>query len=207
MTTRLSDGTVRELMPNGASQHVTWENRHHFARLVLGTRLAESAAQLGAIRKGFNTVVPVRSLQLLHWKELEELVCGSPNIDVEALRRHTLYRGVLSASHPVVQTLWEVLREMSQRERQQFVRFCWGRGRLPVRDSDWTQPFTLTVLNASGTTKPDDLLPVSHTCFHQLDIPLWSNKAVMRSKILYAAANCKAIDADFEADRSAMAGL
>ncbi|KAA0163733.1 hypothetical protein FNF28_04123 [Cafeteria roenbergensis] len=207
MVTRLSDGSLRELVPGGSSQRVTWENKEDFARRVVATRLSESAPQLRAIRRGFNTVVPIRCLQLLHWRELEELVCGSPTIDVEALRRHTVYRGAFSATHPVVQAFWEVLRGMSQPERQQFVRFCWGRGRLPLRDSDWTQPFNLTAMSASSTSTADQLLPVSHTCFHQLDLPMYSSAKTMRSKLLYAIANCRAIDADFEADRGAMSAL
>jgi hypothetical protein len=36
-------------------------------------------------------VVPLPMLALFSWYDLELLVCGNPVIDVEALRRHTVY--------------------------------------------------------------------------------------------------------------------
>ena len=42
-------------------------------------------------------------------------------------------------------------------------------------------------------------LPISHTCFFQLELPKYSSKAVMRTKLVYAIHNCRAIDADYDA--------
>jgi len=62
-----------------------------------------------SIAKGLNQVVPARMLSLFNWYDLEVLVCGNPNIDVEALRRHTVYQGGLSASSDVVKYFWKTL--------------------------------------------------------------------------------------------------
>ena len=37
-------------------------------------------------------------------------------------------------------------------------------------------------------------LPVAHTCFFQLDLPNYSNDAVMAEKLRYAMYNCCSID-------------
>jgi len=39
-------------------------------------------------------------------------------------------------------------------------------------------------------------LPVSHTCFFHIELPSYSNKEIMREKILYAISHCTAIDLD-----------
>ena len=42
----------------------------------------------------------------------------------------------------------------------------------------------------------DGLLPVSHTCFFSLELPAYSSKEVLKTKLLYAMRNCPAIDGD-----------
>jgi hypothetical protein len=47
------------------------------------------AAQIGAMRAGFLTVVPRVALQVCTWKDLEDRVCGEAHIDFGVLRNHT----------------------------------------------------------------------------------------------------------------------
>jgi hypothetical protein len=47
------------------------------------------------------------------------------------LQRHTRYRGNLTDAHPHVQFFWDVLEEFNQTQRRAFLRFVWGRERLP----------------------------------------------------------------------------
>jgi len=45
------------------------------------------------------------------------------------------------------------------------------------------------------------VLPVAYTCMFQLNLPYYSSKKELRSKLLYAVANCTAIDLDGNIDR------
>ena len=75
----------------------------------------------------------------------------------------------------------------------------WGRNRLPLHDDDWQQPFTIHPLTRGPRGgRLDDMLPTAHTCFFSLDLPLYSSFARLRSKLLFAVANCQAIDTDFD---------
>lgn len=79
-TTQLTGGTEVELIPGGSEQFVSPEDVGRFTELVIATRLGESARQCRAIRKGFNTVVPLGMLSLFGWREVELLVssfCGT----------------------------------------------------------------------------------------------------------------------------------
>ena len=45
-------------------------------------------------------------------------------IDLEALRKHTLYRGLSSGSQ-LAKNLWKCLESFNTEERQMFLRFVW----------------------------------------------------------------------------------
>ena len=75
-------------------------------------------------------------LNLLTWRELETLVCGKPILDVELLRLNTIYRGC-SESDPVIEFFWKGLTEFSPEERSMYLRFVWGRSRLPLTSKDF----------------------------------------------------------------------
>jgi hypothetical protein len=141
---------------------VTWEQREEFCRLSIETRLHECDLQVRALRKGLNRVVPANMLSLFSAYDLELLICGNPVIDLDVLRKHTIYQGLAPGS-PLVKYFWQTLESFTQAERQLFLRFVWGRSRLPVSESDWTQQFTLQPLRADG-----DVLPVAHTCVRSL---------------------------------------
>lgn len=174
------------LCERGAEKRVTFENAHEFAELVLQMRLQEASEQVRCIRAGLATVVPVGCLSLWSWRDLELLVCGNPVISLEVLRKHTTYEGYQEGDAPV-KYLWSTLESMGQADLASFVRFCWGRSRLPPAGSDqWEDGFQVCVANDI----PEDGLPRAHTCFFQLDLPRYRSRTAAAEKILYAVRNC-----------------
>jgi len=190
-TTRDSSGRTVELCPDGANRLVTFENALEYADLLEKQRLTEAGAAYAAIRKGMSAIVPMNLLYMFSWKQVETLVCGAADINVDVLKGNTAYDG-LSDSSPQIQMFWEVFREMSGKERSLFIRFVWGRSRLPA-GKDFKQ-FKITNKSVSGIV--DNYLPVSHTCFFTLDLPCYTCKQVMREKLVYAITHCQAIDLD-----------
>jgi len=87
------------------------------------------------------------------------------------------------------------MEEFSTAERSLFLRFVWGRTRLPRSIADFRgRDFVLQVLDKYNP--PDDFLPESYTCFFLLKIPRYSCKDVLREKLKYAIHFCKSIDTD-----------
>jgi len=197
-TTLTSDGKEVELKPNGKEIPVTFEMRDEFVRLSVQYRLHEGDQHIRAIKKGLHAIVPANMLSLFSGYDLELMVCGNPMVDLKVLRKHTQYRHI-SAGSTLIKNLWKCLESFNMEERQLFLRFVWGRSRLPVSEGDWTQEFTVLALNAG-----DDKLPISHTCFFSLDLPMYSSYEVMRKKLLFAIFNCQAIDIDFNPDSSSL---
>lgn len=63
--------------------------------------------ELAMFLRGFYDVVPAALLTELDVRELEMLVCGLPEIDVDDWRSNTTYRGC-DGSEQAVQWFWEV---------------------------------------------------------------------------------------------------
>lgn len=87
-------------------------------------------------------IVPVPLLSLLTAKQLEQMVCGMPEISVDVLRKVVRYREV-DEQHQLVQWLWRTLEEFSNEERVLFMRFVSGRSRLPANTADISQRFQI----------------------------------------------------------------
>jgi hypothetical protein len=191
-TTRLSNNDLVDLMPNGGSIHVTYENCLEYAKLTLAARLNEANSFYTIIRKGMSAVIPMDLVNLFSWKQVETLVCGAADIKIDILRANTEYSNGANESDPHITYFWEVLTEMTPKERQLFLKFVWGRSRLPA-----SKTFThmkITKLVPRGPV--DSYLPVTHTCFFTIDLPPYNSKAVMKDKLLYAITHCTAIDLD-----------
>jgi len=198
-TTLLSNGKEAEIKPNGKNLNVKFENRDEFVDLSIKTRLHEADQQIAAIRKGVNSLVPSNLLSLFSWYDLETLTCGTPEVNLDILRKHTVYQGI-SGHAPLIKHFWRALESFNTQERQMFIRFTWGRSRLPLNESDWAMQFTIRPLRTSDDTH----LPISHTCFFSLDLPTYSSFKILRKKLLFAILNCQAIDIDFNPNQSSL---
>ena len=88
---------------------------------------------------------------------------------------------------------WEVMEALEHEERRAFLRFTWGRSRLPLDHASFEQQFKI---QSFGRSPADRYYPVAHTCFFSLELPAYSSRAVMRERLRYAIHNCEAIDGD-----------
>ena len=174
-----------ELKPGGTSQQLTYATRHEWAALAEAYLVHECDAQLAALRSGLAQVVPLESLLLFTAAEFERIVIGDKDWSVNDLKRGAEVRG----QHQVVGFLWEVLGELTPEEKALFCRFAWGRSRMPERCAGVRMKVELVPLRA-GVGQ----LPVSHTCFFQLDLPRYTSKAMLKEKLLCALYYCKDFD-------------
>lgn len=184
-------------------KEITYENRLEYVRLALNFRLHEFDEQVKAVRDGMSKVVPVPLLSLFSGYELETMVCGSPDIPLFLLKSVATYKGIDSTA-PLIQWFWEVMEDFTNQERSLFLRFVWGRTRLPRTIADFRgRDFVIQIIDKYSP--PDHFLPESYTCFFLLKMPRYSCKHVLQQKLKYAIHFCKSIDKD-EYARVAMAG-
>jgi hypothetical protein len=173
-------GEVVELVGRGASVPLTFDNAAQFvaaAEQRLLSELEETALWLG---EGFGSIVPVPPLRMWSSAELAMAVCGREEFDVELLARHTQYVGYAEDSAPV-RLFWRVFRGLTEGEKSAFLRFAWGRLRLPLTDAEFDVKFTLQKMTGMGGGG-DDELPKSHTCSFEVDWPPYTNEAIARER-------------------------
>ncbi|KAK1947830.1 putative E3 ubiquitin-protein ligase HERC1 [Phytophthora citrophthora] len=195
-TTLGADNRVLELKPGGAQLPVTFSTRCEYADLVEQARLHESDEQALAIFRGLAKVVPAKLLACFSGSELELMVCGSPEVSVDLLEKCTEYSSCSPTDDHIV-WFWRALRDFSHEERSAFLRFVWGRSRLPASADEFPQRFKLQSFNQQRAGRSvDAYMPVAHTCFFSIEIPAYSSEAVLREKLLYAIYNCQEIDGD-----------
>jgi E3 ubiquitin-protein ligase HERC2 len=129
---------------------------------------------------------------IFRWDELEEMICGKPDIDVKLLENITEYSSC-SSSDAHIRMFWTAMDEFNNEERSAFIKFTWGRSRLPLNAAGFTQRFKLQSFDKSPA---DNYLPVAHTCFFSLELPRYTTLEIMKEKLRYAIFNCQAIDGD-----------
>ncbi len=72
---------------------MTADNRDEYIRLALDFRLTEFDCAAAAVRQGMARVAPVPLFSLFTSYELENMVCGSPDIPLNLLKSVATYKG------------------------------------------------------------------------------------------------------------------
>lgn len=188
-----SDG--RQTQPLVPGRILTPDTRAEYIRRAVDYRLHEADEQVAAVRQGLACSVPLSILSLLTGEQLQQIVTGPAVITAAALREIVVYSGVDEKSD-LVRWFWKLFEDWSAEQRERFLRFCWGRTKLPARRQDYPSNCRNFQFQVQATDNADGRLPTATTCFFLLHVPAYSCEAVLREKLNYAVQYCKAIDQD-----------
>lgn len=126
----------KEVPLHQAWKYVDMNNYQDYVKLAIHMRLHEFDQHVSAVREGMAKVIPIPLLHLFTGAELETMVCGSREISISLLKSVTTYKGI-EHSAPLVTWFWEVMESFNTDERALFLRFVWGRTRLPRTTADF----------------------------------------------------------------------
>ena len=98
--------------------------------------LHEFDRQVQAVREGMARWCQCLCCRCLPGPSWETMVCGSREISVSLLKSVTTYKGI-DPTAPLCRWFWEVMEAFNQLERSLFLRFVWGRTRLPRTAADF----------------------------------------------------------------------
>ncbi|CAJ1971660.1 unnamed protein product [Sphenostylis stenocarpa] len=179
--------TDYELIPGGRNIKVTEENKHQYVDLVAEHRLTTAIRpQINSFLEGFNELIPRELISIFNDKELELLISGLPDIDLDDLRANTEYTGY-SAASPVIQWFWEVVQGLSKEDKARLLQFVTGTSKVPLEGFSALQGISgsqkFQIHKAYGSP---DHLPSAHTCFNQLDLPEYPSKQHLEERLLLA---------------------
>ncbi|XP_026152678.1 probable E3 ubiquitin-protein ligase HERC1 isoform X2 [Mastacembelus armatus] len=185
-----ADGRLVPVVPGGQNISLIFSNRTEYVERALDYRLHEMDSQVAAVREGMSTIIPVPLLSLLTAQQLEQLVCGLPEVSVEMLKKLVRYRDI-TESHHLIGWFWQSLEEFTNEERVLFLRFVSGRSRLPSNPADITQKFQIIKVD-----RPMNGLPTAQTCFFLLRLPPYTSQSILAERLRYSIHNCPSIDMD-----------
>ncbi|KAG6810921.1 hypothetical protein H0H92_009816 [Tricholoma furcatifolium] len=175
------------LKEGGESLAVTQENRREFVQLSAQYRLYSSIQkQIESLLSGFYEIIPKDLITIFTEKELELLISGTPDIDVDEWRAATEYNGYTS-SDPNIVWWWRALKSFNRDERAKVLSFATGTSRVPLggfvdlQGVQGVQRFSIH--KAYGES---DRLPQAHTCFNQIDLPQYTSYEMLRQQLLLA---------------------
>jgi E3 ubiquitin-protein ligase NEDD4 len=118
---------------------------------------------------GFHELIPADLVNVFDERELELLIGGIADIDVEDWKKHTDYRGY-TENDEVIQHFWKCIRSWDAEQKSRLLQFATGTSRIPVngfkdlQGSDGPRRFTI---EKSGE---GNQLPKSHTWYDFLHL-------------------------------------
>jgi E3 ubiquitin-protein ligase HUWE1 len=178
---------IVDLIPNGRHVNVTDENKMEYVKLVTHHRMATGIRQqIDAFLKGFHQLVPADMISIFNENELELLISGMPEIDIDDLKANTDYAN-FKPTDAVIRWFWNVLYAFTHEERALFLQFVTGTSKVPLEGFKalegmrGTQKFNIH--KAYGNTSA---LPSAHTCFNQLDLPEYESEEKLKQRLLFA---------------------
>ncbi len=74
-------------------------------------------------------MIPPELISIFDAQELELLISGLPDIDLEDLRTHTEYQGY-KTTDPTITYFWSALRSFTQEEKALFLQFVTGTSKV-----------------------------------------------------------------------------
>lgn len=183
---RFGETVTVDLKPNGRNIEVTNENKKEYIDLITEWRIQKRVEeQFNAFVTGFNELIPPDLVNVFDERELELLIGGIADIDVEDWKKHTDYRGYTEQDE-VIRNFWTCIRSWDAEQKSRLLQFATGTSRIPVngfkdlQGSDGPRRFTI---EKSGS---DKALPKSHTCFNRLDLPDYKSYDTLAAKLTIA---------------------
>lgn len=183
---RFGQTTIEDLKPGGRDIEVTDGNKKEYVEMMVKWRIQKRVdEQFQAFIAGFHELIPAELVNVFDERELELLIGGIAEIDVEDWKKHTDYRGY-TESDEVIKFFWQTIRRWDGEQKSRLLQFATGTSRIPVngfkdlQGSDGPRRFTIERAGEINN------LPKSHTCFNRLDLPPYKSLETLQAKLTMA---------------------
>ena len=116
---------------------------------------------------GFHEIIPAELVAIFNEQELELLISGLPEIDVDDWKSNTEYHNYTGAS-PQIQWFWRAIRSFDKEERAKLRQCVTGTSKVPLNgfgELEGMNGFSRFNIHRDYGNK--DRLPSSHTCFNR----------------------------------------
>jgi E3 ubiquitin-protein ligase HUWE1 len=130
--TDFGEAKVIELKENGSNIPVTEENKQEFVALVANQKLLlDIKEQIEHFLQGFYYIIPANLVAIFDEQELELLIAGLPDIEIDDWIANTVYVGY-KLNSPQIKWFWRAVRSFSTEDRVKLLQFATGTARVPI---------------------------------------------------------------------------
>ncbi|TPX39610.1 hypothetical protein SeMB42_g06302 [Synchytrium endobioticum] len=175
-----------DLKTNGRNILVTDGNKEEYVDLFVKHRIYERVQdQFNAFSAGFHEIIPFEIISVFDERELELLIAGTTEVDVDDWKKHTDYR-TYTADDQVVKWFWKCVTGWDSEKKARLLQFVTGTSRVPIsgfkdlQGADGPRRFTI---EKAGDERG---LPKSHTCFNRIDLPEYKTFETLEQKLTMA---------------------
>ncbi|XP_029379415.1 probable E3 ubiquitin-protein ligase HERC3 [Echeneis naucrates] len=179
------DETEVDLDPQQPEKPVTGQNKKEFVDAYVNYAFNTSVENVfSEFKRGFFQLWDPNLLKLFQPKELKEVLVGKDFYDWERLKKNTKYDRGYHVDHPNIRMFWEVFDELTEDQKKTFLWFLTGFEKVPILHLE-TIAMTIRVKQRKDEDEEDEdhFYPETHTCFSYLDLPLYSTRDIMKTKL------------------------
>nr|KAF6338098.1 HECT, C2 and WW domain containing E3 ubiquitin protein ligase 1 [Pipistrellus kuhlii] len=124
--------TERELKSGGANTQVTEKNKKEYIERMVKWRVERGVVQqTEALVRGFYEVIDSRLVSVFDARELELVIAGTAEIDLNDWRNNTEYRGGYHDGHLVIRWFWAAVEHFNNEQRLRLLQFVTGTSSVP----------------------------------------------------------------------------
>ncbi|KAK5867921.1 hypothetical protein PBY51_012376 [Eleginops maclovinus] len=190
------DGTNIDLEPKNPVKLLTGQNKKEYVEAYVNHAFNTSVQGVFQdFKRGFFQVCEEDLVKLFRPQELQGVLVGKDFNDWAKLKQATVYEGAYNTTpqHRTIQMFWEVFDDLTEDQKKAFLWFVTGFERVPILAME---KFTMKIQIQEVEDYPDEYYPKAHTCFSGLELPLYSTKEIMRTRLTEALSSNKIIFKD-----------
>ena len=189
--------TTKDLIPGGAEINVTNDNLTEYVDAIIKYQLLErTRPQVTELILGFYDVIEEGLLTVFDFQELELLMCGLPQIDLQDWQKNTEYTGRFEnvnenteRENEVITWFWSVVEQDFDVEmRARLLQFVTGTSGVPAQGFSVLQgnDGNIRKFTIHGVELEMYVFPRAHTCFNRIDLPLYTSRDQLLEKLKLA---------------------
>ncbi|KDO32948.1 hypothetical protein SPRG_02641 [Saprolegnia parasitica CBS 223.65] len=170
-----------DLVPHGQDVPVTDANKHAYIERMMRYLLFERIQDpLHALIQGTYDVVPPELLLVFDHKELELILCGQSDIDVDDWETSTITSSNLKNS-AVLEWFWQLVRALSCADQAKLLQYATGSSRVPVQGFQGLTSYDgkICYFTLKGVPYTLGAYPVAHACYNRIDLPLYPTQELL----------------------------
>ncbi|XP_070804591.1 E3 ISG15--protein ligase HERC5-like [Pituophis catenifer annectens] len=176
-----------DLKENGANIPVTLYNRKEYVDAYVNYTFNDSVKkQFEDFQRGFQRGCPSTTWKMFLPVELRSILFGHTTYNWDQLEKNAKYEG-FEESDEMIKNFWTVFHGFPEESKKDFLVFLTGTAHIPGEGMD-----SITIV-AVYKANPDQELPTIHSCTKRLYLPRYTDKHILKKKLLHSIENFRDI--------------